>query len=89
MFDPHHLALPFFLGVTAKGAPKLNIPRIIEAIIIAAIVAGVTMYGQSAVLATKIESLQTAIDDIKENQKENQRVMRIMQKDIYTKGDGR
>ena len=71
----HHSWLyPFVLGVTG-GGPKLNAQRIIEALIIAGVVGGITLYGNNAILSTKIEAIQASTDRIEAAQHQAQRDM--------------
>lgn len=51
-------SLPFILATGAEA--KLNIPRVVEAVIIA----GITMYGTQQVMAARLEGFEKAIDKI-------------------------
>ena len=72
--EAHSWLYPFILGVTG-GGPKLNAQRIIEALIIAGVVGVITLYGNNAILSTKIESVQASVDRIEEAQHLSQRDM--------------
>ena len=55
--------LPFFLA-TGQSQSKMNVARIIEAMIIASITAGIVLYGTVQVLGAEIKSMQKDIQRI-------------------------
>lgn len=74
--EPTTWAFPFFLGVQSQGEHKLNVTRIIEALIIAAVAGGVSMYASQAVMTAEMETVKAAVERIENNQKE-------MRRDLY------
>ena len=73
MLEHHEWIYPFMLGVTEGGPPKMNYTRIIEALIIAGVVAGITLYGNNAILSTKMEAIQASTTRIEAAQTQSQR----------------
>ena len=73
MFGHHDWIYPFMLGVTGGGPPKMNYTRIIEALIIAGVVAGITLYGNNQILSTKMEAIQASAIRIEAAQIQTQR----------------
>jgi len=73
-FDPMVWSIPFFLG-TASQEHKLNITRVVEALIIAGVAGGVSVYSAQQVTAEKMNSLSSAIERIEANQLQIQRDM--------------
>lgn len=67
--------IPFML-TAANGQPKLNMVRLIETLIIGAIVAGLTVWAQQQVLETKLAHIQSDIADVKAD-------VRSMREDFY------
>ncbi len=57
--------LPFFL---TAGSSRLNVQRIIEAVIIAGISGGVTMYGAQKMLVTRLENMDRNIMRLEKRQ---------------------
>lgn len=55
--------IPFFLGV-AGGGPKMNLPRIFEAVLIAAVTAGVTGFVTLKVVEQKALWIEARVDKI-------------------------
>ena len=64
-----HIA-PFVLAAGAKQ-PQWNIQRILESLIIAAITAGVTMYGVVQSMRVEISQLHTDIQRVETQAREN------------------
>jgi len=53
--------LPFMLSLQNEGASRVNIQRIVEAVIIAGVTAGLTMYGTQQVIKVQIENLKAQV----------------------------
>lgn len=70
MPDKH---LPFFLPILATVVPgaKVNIPRLIEAVIIAGATAFLTMWGVQKQTAVQIENLEATMVRIETTEKDN------------------
>lgn len=60
--------LPFMLATTIPGA-KVNVARIVEALVIAALTGAVSVYGVTKVLETKIVSLEQRLTAVEIDQK--------------------
>lgn len=67
--------IPFTLA-EGQAQPKMNIQRIIEALLIAAITAGVAMYASMQVLDTRLQNMQNDVQRLEQSVKE-------MQRDLY------
>jgi len=66
--------IPFFL-VTGSGNPRPNIPRIIEALIIAAIAGAVSGYISVAKLETKIDFI--CVDNVRQEHRIDETLNRL------------
>lgn len=56
--------IPFLLSTSQASASKLNVQRIVEALIIAAITGGVALYAGSAVLESRLNALERNIEKL-------------------------
>jgi hypothetical protein len=72
--DSAPMALPFMMSAT-NGA-KLSFPRLIEAVIIAAISGGLTMWVTVSVINAELEHLKGSMHELKEDIKE-------LRRDVY------
>jgi hypothetical protein len=62
------MALPFMAAVS--GGAKLSFPRLVEAIIIAAVSGGVTMWVTVSVINTELTHVKDSIQELKADIKE-------------------
>lgn len=69
--------LPFMASAVAGAGAKLSFPRIIEAIIIAAISGGLTMWVTVSVINTELTHLKTSVNELKADIKE-------LRRDVYS-----
>lgn len=68
--------LPFVLGAGAVPAPHINVARIVEALIIAVVTAGVVTYAQQLVMGEQIKALKFQVQEL-------QQEVRDMRRDFY------
>ena len=58
--------IPFTLAAE-QDQPKMNIQRIVEAVIIAAIIGAITMYASVAVISSDIQNLRNDLKRVEES----------------------
>lgn len=76
MIDPTWCSIPFLMATSGEGGHKLNITRIVEAIIIAGILGAMMMWGGQKVIETELRHVNTKIDQLYEQ-------VQGMRKDLY------
>lgn len=60
------IRIPFTL-TSEQDQPKMNIQRIVEAVIIAAIIGAITMYASVAVISNDIQNLRNDLKRVEES----------------------
>lgn len=78
--SPNSSWIPFTLQA-GQEQPKMNIQRIIEALLIAAITGGVAMYATVQVLDTRLENMQRDVQRLEQS-------VNRMQDDFYKPANG-
>ena len=80
--DPSWLHLiPFML--TTGQSQKLSVQRITEAVIIAAITAGVATYAGQQVLTERLSGLRVEVQSVKQSVQEINRKVEQLRNDLY------
>lgn len=83
LISQHADKIPFMaLAVNGEERPKFSSVRIVEALIIAAFSAGVTMYGTVQVLSVKIDSLASSIHNIQVHESDSDSRLYDLERDI-------
>lgn len=84
------MALPFMMSATS-GATKLSFPRLIEAIVIAAISGGLTMWVTVSVINTELKHVKGSVEELKADIKELRRDVynQVLSNRVLNPGNGK
>lgn len=79
----HADKIPFMaLAVNGEDRPKFSGVRIVEALLIAAFSAGMTMYGTVQVLSTKIDNLAVSVNSIQVHEQNSDDRLYELERDL-------